>query len=143
MTYKIESNQYIPRKGETSPNGIRLAQTYYYVVDEKGNTISHKTSKPYRGTDMKHYAFYTRESAEAFVQSWHDIKIQQAREFLEQHGYFTENLWHVNDVQDRYDCSPEIAQKVLHDVLTNEHTMSTIHEAIRIVADSLDLTPIE
>lgn len=67
MTYTIKSNQYIPHKGETSPNGVRLAKTYYYIVNDQGKTISHKTGKPYRGKNLAHYKFNTHKDANDFM----------------------------------------------------------------------------
>ena len=137
MTYTIESNQYIPHKGETSPNGVRLAKTYYYIVNDQGKTISHKTGKPYRGKDMAHYKFDTHKQANDFMQSLYMqsmncLEVLAAREVLEKHGYFTENLWHVADVQQRFYCSAVTAQNVLSDALTNDYAMQTIHESIQI-----------
>lgn len=139
MTYTIKSNQYIPHKGETSPNGVRLAKTYYYIVNDQGKTISHKTGKPYRGKNLAHYKFDTHKDANDFMgrlymQSLNCLEVLAAREVLEKYGYFAENLWHVNDVQSQFDCSAETAQEVLLDAMTNIYCMQSIFECIQISA---------
>lgn len=65
--YKVESNQYIPHKGPSGPSGIPLASTYYYVADETGQTINKNTGKPYRGRQMREYAFYSEAEAQTFL----------------------------------------------------------------------------
>ena len=65
--YKVESNQYIPYKGPSGPSGIPLASTYYYVADETGQTINKNTGKPYRGRQMREYAFYSEAEAQTFL----------------------------------------------------------------------------
>ena len=65
--YQVKSNQYIPYKAKSLPSGMPACSTYYYVVNEQGKVISHKTSKPYRGSDMANYKFNSQESAENFA----------------------------------------------------------------------------
>jgi len=61
IRYEVKSNQYLP-------NGFgRPAATYYYVANEKGQSIDFKTRKPYSGKQMDRYMFYTQERAEAFA----------------------------------------------------------------------------
>jgi hypothetical protein len=67
--YKVESNQYIPYKPKSLPSGMPACSTYYYVVNEQGKVISHKTSKPYRGKDMANYKFNSQEGAENFAKN--------------------------------------------------------------------------
>ncbi len=55
--------------------------------------------------------------------------IDKARKVLEQHGYFVENLWSVNDVIDKHGCSIDIARKVLKELLTK--SIETINEMIQ------------
>jgi uncharacterized lipoprotein YajG len=70
------------------------------------------------------------------------IKIEQARKLLESEGFFTKNLWHVDDVKGMFKCTDEEAQDVLNDALTNDATMEQIWLAIRIVAENKLLTEI-
>lgn len=58
------------------------------------------------------------------------ISIEQAKQTLKEAGYFVDNLWHVSDVKDRYDCDDDVAQKILYKALTNEATMEQIWFAI-------------
>jgi hypothetical protein len=69
-------------------------------------------------------------------------EIKQAKETLKKNGYFTDNLWSIEDVQDIFDCSDEEAQDVLHDVLTNEGTMHHIWSAIRIIGQDKSLSEV-
>jgi len=66
-------------------------------------------------------------------------KIEQAKAVLEQAGYFTRNLWHVDDVKGKFKCTEEEAQDVLNDALTNDATMEQIWLAIEIVGESKSL----
>jgi hypothetical protein len=44
---------------------------------------------------------------------------EQAKQVLRDAGYYVDNLWHVNDVMDRFECDEDEAQNVLHEVLHN------------------------
>lgn len=49
-----------------------MCTTYYYVTNEKGQVINHKTLKPYRGKDLSNYWysnywFHDKDSAENFA----------------------------------------------------------------------------
>lgn len=66
-------------------------------------------------------------------------EIEQAKAILKQHGYFVDNLWTVNDVTDRYECTDEQAQEVLDNALTNEWVMEQIWFSIDDTCDSLDI----
>jgi hypothetical protein len=54
-------------------------------------------------------------------------------------GYFTENLWRVDDVADRYICTRDKAMDILRVALTNEGTMSQVHDAIKWTAEDMGL----
>jgi hypothetical protein len=62
-----------------------------------------------------------------------------ARKFLAEQGFFTDNLWHIDDVTSLYKCTDKDAYKVLEMALTNEYTMSQIWDAIELIANDLDL----
>lgn len=49
--------------------------------------------------------------------------------------YQIENLWCVEDVTHKYECTPEEALGVLEAALTNEATMEQIHFSIEVEAD--------
>jgi hypothetical protein len=58
-------------------------------------------------------------------------KIEQAKKTLRDAGYFTDLLWHVDDVKSRYKCDDETAHEILNDALfDNEATMEQIWFAI-------------
>ena len=65
--YKVESNQYIPFRAQRSPSGMPLASTYYYVANGTGRPISKNTGKPYRGRQMREYAFRSEAEAQTFL----------------------------------------------------------------------------
>ena len=62
-------------------------------------------------------------------------KIETAKKYLESQGYFTANLWNVDDVKQSYDVSDEEALDVLEDAMTSDWVTSQIFEAIDIVAE--------
>ena len=63
----------------------------------------------------------------------------EARKFLAEQGFFTGNLWHIEDVTSSYECSDKDAYKVLEMALTNEFVMSSIWEAIHIAVEQLNI----
>jgi hypothetical protein len=73
----------------------------------------------------------------------HPMTIESARQVLSDAGYFTGNLWHVNDVKGRFECDDDTAQEILELALTNDYTMESIHYSIKHLAELNDLNPIE
>jgi hypothetical protein len=62
-------------------------------------------------------------------------KIEQAKKTLRDAGYFTDNLWHIDDVKYRYECDDETALEILDNALTNDATMEQIWFAINFRID--------
>ena len=67
-------------------------------------------------------------------------KIEQAKKTLRDAGYFTDNLWHVDDVKAAYEMndldynlSNEDAQHLLNATLTNESVMEYINTALDLI----------
>ena len=60
--------------------------------------------------------------------------VEEAKAFLTENGFYTGNLWSVDDVQANYDCTQEEAQEVLDGALNNEATMEQIWYAINFHA---------
>jgi muramoyltetrapeptide carboxypeptidase LdcA involved in peptidoglycan recycling len=54
------------------------------------------------------------------------MDIDKAKKVLEEAGYYVNNLWHVNDVHSRFDCSKDEAMNVLEEALTSDSTFDTI-----------------
>ena len=46
-----------------------------------------------------------------------DLTTQQLKEELTRRGYYTGNLWRIDDVQGRFEATDDEAQDVLDDVL--------------------------
>lgn len=67
------------------------------------------------------------------------MTVAQAKEVLRNAGYFVDNLWHIQDVMDRYECDEETAMEVLDSALTNDATMEQIHFAVRLMAEDMEL----
>lgn len=55
---------------------------------------------------------------------------QEAKDFLRSEGYFVDHLWHVADVQDRFECDDETAQEILYYAFDNEYLTQQIHSSI-------------
>ena len=62
--------------------------------------------------------------------------VEEAKAYLTEQGYYTGNLWCVEDVQNNYDCTEEEAQDVLDGALNNEATMEQIWFAINYHAEN-------
>lgn len=56
--------------------------------------------------------------------------VEEAKAYLTEQGFYTGNLWSVEDVQNNYDCTQEEALEVLDGALQNEATMEQIWYAI-------------
>ena len=54
------------------------------------------------------------------------MDIDKAKKVLEEAGYYVNNLWHVNDVHSRFDCSKDEAMNVLEEALTSDSTFEAI-----------------
>ena len=53
-------------------------------------------------------------------------KVNQARELLKSKGYYTDNLWQIDDVQQNYKCDDDEAYEVLYSVFENEWIVEQI-----------------
>lgn len=62
--------------------------------------------------------------------------VEEAKAYLTEQGFYTGNLWCVDDVQANYDCTEEEAQEVLDGALNNEATMEQIWYAINYHAEN-------
>ena len=63
-----------------------------------------------------------------------ETTIQKSKQNLRDEGYFTDNLWHVNDVTDLFKCDDELAQSILYKALTNPRIIEEIHYTIREIS---------
>lgn len=71
------------------------------------------------------------------------MSVEEAKKVLRDNGYFTDNLWHIDDVQLRYKCDEETAQDILNNALTNEWVMEQIHYAIQTQCEEEQLEEVE
>lgn len=66
-------------------------------------------------------------------------KIQKAKDLLSSHGYYTGNLWHIDDVKQNYKCSDDDAYQVLEDTLTDDATIEEIYQRIDTICGMLEI----
>jgi len=59
---------------------------------------------------------------------------KEAKDFLKSEGYFTDNLWHISDVQENFECDEETAQNILYWVLTSPTMIEYINDDISNIA---------
>lgn len=58
-------------------------------------------------------------------------QIEEAKQVLREAGYFTDNLWHIQDVKLRFNVTnDEDAHAILEQALTNDYIMEQIHNGI-------------
>lgn len=69
-----------------------------------------------------------------------EIAIANAKLVLKQAGFFVDNLWHVDDVKDRFECDDDMAQSILWNALTNEYITEKIYNEVIDVAQCEGLT---
>jgi uncharacterized protein (DUF433 family) len=56
--------------------------------------------------------------------------VEEAKAYLTEQGFYTGNLWSVQDVKDNYECDDDEAQDILDEALQNDVTMEQIWNAI-------------
>lgn len=61
-----------------------------------------------------------------------DISSEDLRQELQLRGYYTNNLWHVDDVMQNYNCTSENALEILDDVMQGEYVTSMVFDCIDI-----------
>ena len=61
-----------------------------------------------------------------------------AREVLKKHGYYTNNLWHIEDVTQVHPMSEEKAYDILHIVMRSEGVVNHIQDVIAIAVDLIE-----
>ncbi len=66
-------------------------------------------------------------------------EIEKAKQVLRNAGYFVDNLWSIEDVQQNYNCTDEQAMEVLEGALTDDYTQQMIFEAIDYSAEKTGL----
>lgn len=66
-------------------------------------------------------------------------RIELAKSLLKEEGYFVDNLWCIDDVKSKFNCTEEEAQEVLYEALTNEVTMEQIWVAIQEFGEEFEL----
>ena len=67
------------------------------------------------------------------------ISTQVLKNELKERGYFVGNLWTIDDVQSRFNCTDDEAQEVLEQALTNDATMEQIWLAIQFHGEDNEL----
>ena len=71
------------------------------------------------------------------------MTIQEAKNFLQSKGYFTDNLWTVADVKGVFNCTDAQALEVLNKALTNEATVEQVQLSIRTFGEIAGYEEIE
>jgi len=65
-------------------------------------------------------------------------RLNDAKKILKMYGYYTDNLWHIDDVKQNYDITDEQAYEMLNRAMQLDYTTSTIFEIIDEVCSSND-----
>ena len=63
------------------------------------------------------------------------LECDAAREVLKKHGYFVDNLWHVDDVKSGFNCDDNKAQEILNEVLTDGWLTSATNDLIEAASN--------
>jgi len=64
-----------------------------------------------------------------------DLTTQQLKEELTRRGYYTGNLWRIDDVQGRFEATDDEAQDVLDDALQGSWIIEQTFECIDTCAE--------
>ena len=65
--------------------------------------------------------------------------MEKERKKLKAKGYYVDNLWHIEDVQSKFECTDEEAYNILGFALQNEATYDQIWLAIEIAGEVQNL----
>jgi len=57
-------------------------------------------------------------------------RLKDARKILKMYGYYTDNLWHIDDVQQNYDITDEQAYEVLDKAMQLSWTVENVFDTI-------------
>lgn len=68
-----------------------------------------------------------------------DLTTEQLKEELTRRGYYTGNLWRIDDVQGRFEATDDEAQDVLDDALQGSWIIEQIFECIDDCANEYKL----
>jgi len=68
-------------------------------------------------------------------------KITEALDYLEFQGFYIRNTWHIQDVQDKFQCTEEEAFDVLDDAVSGEWIIQQINDRIIDIGNSQGLKP--
>lgn len=80
---------------------------------------------------------FLRDEVKRLKEKLNDVAT--ARALLKSKGYFTENLWCVDDVTQNYKCSRDKAYDVIDKAMNNSATIEQIFLAIDDVCDDLEI----
>lgn len=67
------------------------------------------------------------------------MTVQQAIEVLRMDGYYVYNMWHRDDVTEKFHCTDEQADEILNNVLNSESICEHIQERIFSEGDEMEL----
>jgi hypothetical protein len=68
--------------------------------------------------------------------STQQIEIDHARDILKSYGFYVDNLWHIADVKNWYECADDEAYDILANAMKNEATYSQIWMSIEYAIES-------
>lgn len=66
-------------------------------------------------------------------------KIEQAKLLLQENGYYIDNLWCVDDVQQNFYCTDNEAMCVLEELFDNDHVSMVIADELTKIAEDYSL----
>ena len=54
------------------------------------------------------------------------LTIDSAKQLLKDHGYYVDNLWHIDDVKQNYNVSDDEAYDILNESMQSTYIMENI-----------------
>ena len=120
---------------------IKIADGFAWLI------VTDKAKEIFSSELFELYTLYD-DGTEGLIETFEDLKMaldngldigislghistQEAKLTLESRGYFTENLWHIDDVKIHDEClTDDECMEVLDEVLTSPYITETINESI-------------
>ncbi len=66
-------------------------------------------------------------------------KTTECLDYLESQGFYVQNLWHIQDVQNQFECSDEEAFEVLDNAVSGEWIIEQINGRILDISNENNL----
>jgi hypothetical protein len=118
-----------------------VAEVMVVFETEDGTKYKEKYQDKFNAYYDKYYDFVLGLSTPADqTEATPRTEVEGAKGILRKAGFQVDNLWCVEDVRSRFNCTDEEAHEIMHSALTNDATMEQIWLVIEVEGEGIGLT---